>query len=94
MNVAVPAHAPAARPGRQLPAGRACWRWSRIPMTRASAWARSSTRSRRAARRCTSLCYTHGEASTLNETRADLRRAGAGARPGWRGARRGQCHPA
>ena len=38
------------------------------------------------------LCYSHGEASTLNETRADLRRArerrtAAGGRRTWRGQR-------
>src|ERR1035441_6661208 len=40
------------------------------------------------------LCFTHGGASTLDQTQADLHRARSRAAPGGRPTRGGQCHAA
>jgi LmbE family N-acetylglucosaminyl deacetylase len=87
MNVAVPACAHAARPGRQLPA------WASVLAVVAhpddESFGLGAVIDRLAAGGTVVhvLCYTHGEASTLNETRADLRAreqelSKAGAEPG------------
>jgi LmbE family N-acetylglucosaminyl deacetylase len=74
MNVAVPACAHAARPGRQLPA------WASVLAVVAhpddESFGLGAVIDRLAAGGTVVhvLCYTHGEASTLNETGTDLHR--------------------
>jgi LmbE family N-acetylglucosaminyl deacetylase len=75
MNVAVPAHATAARPGRQLPAWTSVLAVVAHPDDESFGLGAVIDALAAAGAAVHILCYTHGEASTLNETRADLRRA-------------------
>jgi LmbE family N-acetylglucosaminyl deacetylase len=75
MNETVPAHAPAARPGRQLPAWASVLAVVAHPDDESFGLGAVIDRLAAGGAAVHILCYTHGEASTLNETRADLRRA-------------------
>ncbi len=75
MNVTVPAHAPAARSGRQLPAWASVLAVVAHPDDESFGLGAVIDRLATAGTAVHILCYTHGEASTLNETRADLHRA-------------------
>jgi N-acetylglucosamine malate deacetylase 2 len=74
-NVAVPAHAPAARPGRQLPAWASVLAVVAHPDDESFGLGAVIDTLAAGGAAVHILCYTHGEASTLNETRADLHRA-------------------
>jgi N-acetylglucosamine malate deacetylase 2 len=75
MDVAVPAHALAARPGRQLPAWASVLAVVAHPDDESFGLGAVIDTLATGGTAVHILCYTHGEASTLNETRADLRRA-------------------
>jgi LmbE family N-acetylglucosaminyl deacetylase len=75
MNVTVPARAPAARPGRQLPAWAGVLAVVAHPDDESFGLGAVIGTLAAAGAAVHILCYTHGEASTLNETCADLRRA-------------------
>ena len=75
MNVTVPARAPAARPGRQLPAWASVLAVVAHPDDESFGLGAVIDTLSKGGTAVHILCYTHGEASTLNETRADLRRA-------------------
>ena len=75
MNVVVPARAPAARPGRQLPAWVSVLAVVAHPDDESFGLGAVIDALAAGGAAVHILCYTHGEASTLNETRADLRRA-------------------
>ncbi len=75
MNVAVPARASAPRPGRQLPAWVSVLAVVAHPDDESFGLGAVIDALAATGTEVHILCYTHGEASTLNETRADLRRA-------------------
>ena len=75
MNVVVPARAPAARPGRQMPAWVSVLAVVVHPDDESFGLGAVIDALAAGGTSVHILCYTHGEASTINETRADLRRA-------------------
>ena len=75
MDVAVPARALAARPGRQLPAWASVLAVVAHPDDESFGLGAVIDTLAAGGAAVHILCYTRGEASTLNETRADLRRA-------------------
>ena len=77
MNVAVPSQAPAARPGRRLPAWASVLAVVAHPDDESFGLGAVIDMLATGGMTVHILCYTHGEASALNEIRADLRHARA-----------------
>jgi LmbE family N-acetylglucosaminyl deacetylase len=75
MNVTVPSQAPAARPERRLPAWETVLAVVAHPDDESFGLGAVIDLLAAGGTAVHILCYTHGEASTLNETGADLRRA-------------------
>jgi LmbE family N-acetylglucosaminyl deacetylase len=75
MNMPEPSRAPAARPGRRLPAWPSVLAVVAHPDDESLGLGAVIDLLAAGGTAVHILCYTHGEASTLNETRADLRRA-------------------
>ena len=75
MDVDMPGRTPAARPGRQLPAWASVLAVVAHPDDESFGLGAVIDRLAAGGAAVHVLCYTHGEASTLNETRADLRSA-------------------
>ena len=75
MNVPVPSRTPAARPGRRLPAWASALAVVAHPDDESFGLGAVIDLLSAGGTAVHILCYTHGEASTLNETRADLHRA-------------------